>query len=230
MRTHVRSTTLALASVVVTAAACGPRHHLEDYAFAGRSIAVVPISAAGPQLYTTRPSISTDNSVLAAIEAGSAIAVRLEAGRARTRLDSAAARVDVPGRMADRALDRAARYLRTTPVPSEAEADYVLEIDLLRYGIDASTSSAASLFVLGEAILLDGRTGREIWSREVSAWEALTTTTGIDGAAAADGIMSAALLSTITVDEFADILDRLASYAADVMTAELREDLRDARR
>ena len=118
--------------------ACGGRHHLADYGFAGRSIAVVHFTPPSPELYTGGRDVSSDNALIAVIEAGSAVAVELESRRARARLDSAATTVDVATRLADRTLERAARYLGTRPVTSEREADYVLEVDVLRYGLDAS--------------------------------------------------------------------------------------------
>ena len=208
---------------------CGGGHHLGDYDFPGRSIAVVHYAPASPELYTGGRGVSSDNAIIAVIEAGSAVAVELESRRARSRLDSAAMNVDVAERMADRALDRAARYLGTRPVATEAEADYLLEVDVEQYGIDASGSGAATLFVEGEAVLLDARSGREIWSREVSAWDRLTPSVTGAGGGATETILTAAALTRITVEEFQRVLEQLADYAADVMTDELREDLRDAR-
>jgi hypothetical protein len=104
-----------------------------------------------------------------------------------------------------------------------------MEIDVQRFGINASGGSSATLFVEGEAVLLDGRTGREIWNQEVEAWDQLTPSISGAGAAGAGGILTAAALTRITVAEYERILEQLADYAADVMTDELREDLRDAR-
>lgn len=209
--------------------ACGGRHHLADYDFAGRSIAVVRLAPPAPELYTGGREITSDNAIVAVIEAGSAVAVELESRRARSRLDSAAVTVDIASRLADGTLDRASRYLGTRPIESEDDADFLLEVDVERFGIDASGSGAASLFVEGEAILIDGRTGDEIWSEEVSAWDRLTPSVGGAGGTATGTIVTAAALTRITVEEFARILEQLADYAADVVTDELREDLRDVR-
>ena len=220
---------LLIAGGTLLLSACGGRHHLGDYDFAGRAIAVVPYAPGSPELYTGSTDVTSENPVIAVIEAGSAVAVALESRRARARLDSAATNVDVGRRMAERTLERAARYLGTRPVESRTEADYLLEVEVDRYGIDASGGGAATLFVEGEAILLEARTGREIWSREVSAWDRLTPSLDAPGGAATETILSAAALTRITVADFQLILEQLADYAADVMTEELREDLRDAR-
>lgn len=226
----MKATILLTGIVALVASGCGGRHHLGEYDFRGHSLAVVPLPAPSPELYTGSHDINSENPVIAVIEAGSAVAVGLEARRARARLDSAAANVDIERRIADQALVRASRYLGARAVDDERAADFLLEIDVQQFGIDASGGGAATLFVEGEAILIDGASGREIWSREVSAWDEITPSVGgIEGVAAAGGILTAAALTRITVEEYQRVLEQLADYTADVMTEELREDLRDVR-
>lgn len=225
----MKATILLTGMLALVTTACGGRHHLGEYDFRGHSLAVVPLPAPSPELYTGSADINSENPLIAVIEAGSAVAVGLEARRARARLDSAAANVDIEERIAEQALVRASRYLGTRAVDDERAADFLLEIDVQRFGIDASGGDA-TLFVEGEAILIEAASGREIWNREVSAWDQLTPTIGgVEGAVAAGGILTAAALTRITVEEFERVLQQLADYTADVMTEELREDLRDAR-
>ena len=218
---------IALAVLPVALGACGG-HHLADYDFRGRTIAVVPLGAPSPEIWTGDHTIDSQNPLIAVIEAGSAVAVHLEGRRARARLDSAATRVDMEERMAEQALERGARYLGTRRIDDPNAADYVLEIDVMRFGINASGGDA-TLFVEGEAVLIDGRTGREIWNQEVDAWDQLTPTISGPGSSAAGGVLTAAALTSITVADYERILQQLADYTADVMTDELREDLRDVR-
>lgn len=218
----------ATALLVLGSSACGG-HHLADYDFHGRTIAVVPLGAPAPEIWTGDHTIGSDNPLVAVIEAGSAVAVHLEGRRARARLDSAATHVDMEQRIARQALDRSARYLGTRRIDDVNAADYVLEIDVQRFGINASGGSSATLFVQGEAVLIDGRTGREIWNQEVDAWDQLTPTISGPGSSAAGGVLTAAALTSITVADYERILMQLADYTADVMTDELREDLRDVR-
>ncbi|HEX6589154.1 MAG TPA: hypothetical protein VF039_09030 [Longimicrobiales bacterium] len=225
----MRATILLAGMLALVTTACGGRHHLGEYDFRGRTLAVVPMPAPSPELYTGGADISSENPLIAVIEAGSAVAVGIEGRRARVRLDSAANNVDVEERIAGQAQIRASRYLGARAVEDESAADFLLEIDVQRFGIDAS-GGEATLFVEGEAILIDSGSGREIWSREVSAWDQLTPTiSGVQGATAAGGILTAAALTRITVEEYEDVLVQLADYTADVMTEELREDLRDVR-
>lgn len=57
--------------------------------------------------------------------------------RFRARLDSAARRVEMGELLSGPIRERGSRYLGTRPVEAEAEADYVLELDVANYGIDA---------------------------------------------------------------------------------------------
>jgi hypothetical protein len=209
-------------------AGCGGRHHLDQYNFAGRTLALVQLGAPAPGLLTG--SYHTDeDAIIAVLEAGAHVAREVEGRRARARLDSAATRVDVSARMARRTLERTARYLGARPVDSPREADFLLELDVLHLHIDARSSSAAFLFVEAEAILLDERTGREIWSERVAGRTQLTPAVHTEQRFPGE-VVTAGALGLISVAEFERLLERLADFAADLVVEELREDLRDVRR
>lgn len=218
----------AAVALTLTVAGCGG-HHLAEYDFTDRTLAVVYFNAPAPELWTggVDVDVDRDNPLEAVMSAGGRVVREVEARRARARLDSAAVRVDLAERMAERTLERASRYLGTRPVESEAEADYLLEVDLRRMGLDAG-QRAAYLFVVGEAVLLDNRTGREIWNQEVDAHDRLTP--GMFGSPDLLGnVVTAGALSTVTVDEFERFLGGLTDFTADRIARELRADLRGAR-
>lgn len=224
-----RSAALILVLASTALAACGGGHRLEDFQFSGRTVAVEAFPAPAPELRTgmSAPSEGDQSTLGTIVQAGSRIVREVEARRARARLDSAATRLDVAELTADRALERSARYLGANPVEDPAVADYVLEVDLRELGI-AVGAEQASLFVAGEAILIDGRTGAEVWSTDVHAWDPITGRS-VGGIIPGD-VWTAGALSEITVAEFADILERLADFAGDQMSRALRDDLRDVRR
>src|SRR5690606_22211781 len=144
------------------------------------------------------------------IAAGARIAKEVEASKVRARLDSATAAVDVADRVQARTLDRAARYLRTRPAESEASADFVLELRLRDYGIDAKDwSAAAYFFVDAELLLLDGRDGRKIWDARVRARDPITPAIFGPGRAVRD-VVTAATFADLEVEEIARALERLA--------------------
>jgi hypothetical protein len=227
MTTMTRAARAAVLLVAGTAAACGGRHHLGDYDFGGRTVAVASFPAPGPELRTRNYGSSSEDALGAVLAAGGRVAREMEGRKARARLDSAASRIDVASRVADRTLERASRYLGARAVPEEREADFILEVDLRSLGIDVRRDNSL-VFVSGEAILLDGRTGREIWNQEVRSYDPITSDM-VDTPVLED-ILTAGALSSVSVADFERILGRLADYAADRITRELREDLRDARR
>jgi hypothetical protein len=232
MRHAVRTTTIAALPLLAAAlSACGGGHRLADYDFSGRSVAVTHFPTPAPLLRTGGYDVDADDedgALMTVILAGSRIAREVEARRARSRLDSAATRVDITSRVADRTLQRGSRYLGARPVAEEADPDYLLEVDVWSLGIDVRSDNAF-VFVSGEVVLLDRRTGSEIWHSEVRRYDPLTPDAGDTGPVPSD-IVTAGALGSMSVADFERILERLADHTADVMANELRSDLRDVRR
>jgi hypothetical protein len=208
----------------------GPRHHLAEYSFADRTLGLVYIAAPAPSLYTGSYGIRADDDpVTAVVRAGAGVAKQVEARRASARLDSALTRTRVSDLLANRTLDRAGRYLGMRPVTSSDAADFLLEIQMRNLGIDVSGSSAAYLYTNAEAVLLDRRTGREIWSAKVHGTDRLTPS--VHGGDQVPGtIITAGTLGTVSVADFQSALDQLATLSSTVIADELRSALRSARR
>ena len=226
LRHTVYAAALAASAVL---AGCGPKHHLAEYDFANRSLTVVTSTPAYPELRTGGVGIDGEDPVQAVIQAGSRVAKEVEARRARTRLDSAAAVVDVGRRMGERAADRAGRYLAATPVAT-GPADFTLEVWVTDFGLDArGWDSAAYLYTNAEAVLIDGASGREVWSTRVWAREPLTPAVFDSGPVPSDAITAGSLM-TVSVEDFQRVLERLADLSSDAVTNELREELREVRR
>lgn len=232
MRSYERARVVRLivgAVVVLVVAACGGKHYLAQYRFSGRTIGLVYIEPPAPELRHGWYNIDPGQTVVqTVVNAGASMAKEIEARRASSRLDSAVTQVDVSGKLAQRTLERASRYLGTRPVATPEGADFVLEIHMRSFGIDARSNRAAYLFTRAEAVLLDRRTGREIWSEEVKGTDRLTPwvagTPNIPSA-----IFTAATLHAVTVSDFEQALDQLVTYTSNLITNELREKLRDVR-
>jgi hypothetical protein len=226
-----RACTLAASvTLLLAASACGgARHHLNEYTFADRSLAVVVLNTPAPGLITGGYDLRSDDVVELAAKAGSKAVKDVEARRARARMDSATARMRLTDSLAKRALERSSRYLGVRPAASAADADYLLEIHMRNYGLDASGSSSASLYTNAEVVLLDRRSGREIWNVKVRGTDRLTPR--VYGAGGVGGsIIAAGTLHTMTVGDFQAALDQLMTLSANVVADELRSALRDARR
>ena len=163
------------------------------------------------------------------LRAGSRLAVELQTEGLYEKIDSASARVDAPARLADRVLDRAATLLGADAIADLEAADYLLEVNVRDYGIDAEGwDAAARFFVNADAFLIENATGAEIWSAEVRENQVLTPRVIGQGRTARD-VISAAALSTLSVDELTRALQQLSDYCADEITRRLSADLREAR-
>jgi hypothetical protein len=210
-------------------AGCGGRHHLAQYQFSGRSLALVYIEQPSAELRSGWYRLgSSDNAVQSVVKAGATVAKEIEARRASTRLDSAARMVDVPTLLARRTLERASRYLGTRAVESPDSADFVLEVHLRSFGIDVRSEHAAYLYASAEAVLSDRKTGREIWSEDVTGRDRLTPwVLGTDNLPSA--VFTAATLHTVGVADFQEALHQLVTYTSNLITGELREKLRGVR-
>ena len=211
-------------------AACGSHHHLAEYSFADRSLGLVYIAPPAPVLYTGGYGLRPDDDpVTAAIRVGAGVVKGVEGRRANARLDSANARLNVADVLAKRTVERAGRYLGMRSAASSEPADFVLEIHMRDFGIDVSGASAAYLFTNAEAVLLERRTGREIWSAKVHGKDQLTPTVYGAGRVTGGAIITAGTLTTVSVADFQSALDQLATLSSTVIADELRAALRDAR-
>jgi hypothetical protein len=229
MRQPTRLLVPAVVGLLASAACGGTRHHLNEYTFADRTLALVVLGTPAPGLLTGGYDLRAEDVVELAAKAGSKAVKDVEARRARARMDSATAHMRLTDSLARRALERSSRYLGVRPVTSTADADYLLEIHMRNYGLDASGSSSASLYTNAEVVLLDRRSGREIWNVKVHGTDRLTPR--VRGAGGVGGsIIAAGTLHTMTVADFEQALDQLMSLSANVVADELRAALRDARR
>jgi len=232
MRRHheaFRTVRTAIIGVLVAVAGCGPSHHLAQYQFSDRTLALVFLEPPSPELrtgfYDLRP---TTNPIQVVMQVGGGVAKEIEARRATARLDSAVRHIDIPARLAQRTLERTSRYLGTRPVTSTADADYILEVNMRRFGIDARSSSAVYLYTRAEAVLIDRKSGREIWSVDVHANDRLTPWVPrvypIPGS-----IITAVTISTVSVADLQEALDQLITSSSNAITNQLRDKLRDVR-
>jgi hypothetical protein len=223
-----RNISITLAVILLTTG-CARKHYLAQYQFSERTLAMVYLDPPSPELltglYDLRPA--TDP-IQVAMRVGGGVAKEVEATRASARLDSASRHVDVPALLAQRTLERASRYLGTRPVTNANDADYILEINMRRFGIDARYSTAAYLYTRAEAVLIDRKTGREIWSVDVRGSDRLTP--WVHGTRdIPSSIITAATISTVSVADLQEALDQLVTSSSNTITNVLRDKLRDVR-
>jgi hypothetical protein len=228
-----RSAAIGLAALLALLGltGCGTKHRLADYDYAGGALAILHVTPSSADLRLGAFNASdSDDPARALLAAGSRAAVEVEARRVRARLDSAAARVGVGPRMADRTADRATLYLGTRRVDAPGAADYVLDLRVRSFGVSAASwQSAARLYLTADVVLLHTSTGTEIWTTRVNGWDTLTPRVANAGAVPRDVITAAGLL-TVSVEDLERALERVVDVSADAVTDELRGGLRHVRR
>lgn len=220
-----------LASVVIIAG-CRSTGRLAEYEFPGRTVAVSFGRAPHPEVLTG-PWFLYDHprtAVGAIIAAGTKIAREVEASEARKKLDAAADSVDVIGRLAERTLERAALHLRARAVDDVDQADFIFDVMLREYGIDAEDwNAAAHFYVEAEVFLIDGRDGTQIWKSKVKSRDPIMPAIFGPGTIVRD-VVTAAALAGLSTEEIARALERLADYSADRITGRLRNALEEVQR
>jgi len=221
---------VAAVAICASLAGCGGGHHLAEYPFASRTLAVVYVAPPAPELLTSYYDLGSSQNPLEAVVRGAAdVAREREGRRAQARLDSAASRIDFPTVLAQRTVQRASRYLGTRPVTDENQADYLMEVRMERFGINAKADEATYLFTFAEAVLIDRRTGREIWNVNVHGRDRLTPY--VEASSPIPGsVIAAGTLGSVKVADFQNALNTLMDYSSTLITNELRAALRDVRK
>lgn len=232
MRPHARLH-LGVALVLPTLSGCASTGHLAEYDFPDGTLAVVTTAPPRPEVLTDDEWEIDDSSVLAALfSVGTRIARDVSAERARARLDSATARVDVSGRIADRVSEGANRILRTRPAERMADPDFELEVRVEKYGIEADELDGDAAFrIVARVILREAASGREIWKGAVSEEEPIRDSDWGNGpGSAVNNVATAAALMGLSVSEMERALESLGDFAADRIVEKLRKGYDKARR
>lgn len=219
-------------AALVAASACASSNILHEYDYQNSTLAAVSQIPAHPEVLTGPYFFgrSTGDPMRDIVRLGARVYREVEARSIRERLDSATALVDVGYTLEDRTLERAARYLGSSPVTEVDDADYLLELDVREYGIDAeSWEAAAHFYIEADAVLLHAESGTEIWRAEIEESERIAPLVFGRRSTVRD-VVTATALGNLSVEEIVDVLEGLADYSARAITDRLRDDLRDARR
>jgi hypothetical protein len=220
---HRRFAVAAAALLPLLSVACRGTGRLAEYDFTDRTVAVRTLIPPTPEVLTGPWFLDwPGDPVRAVIRAGTRIAKEIQASQVRARLDSATAGVNVADRLARRAHERSAFYLRAKPVERESDTDFVIDVLVREYGIDAEDwHAAAHFYVEARLVLVDARTGIQVWDTEVKSRDRMAPL--VFGPGAIQDVVTATALANQSVAEIARSLERLADYSADRITERLRD-------
>jgi hypothetical protein len=219
---------IAIAAVLL--ASCATVNRLEHVRLDNPALASVLEPPPEPSLDTWYDlSIDTGNPIGTVLRVGSSIVMAAEAEKAGVRMREALTQVDVPAVVFQESSTRCARVLGASEAPDTSGADVVLDIEIEDYGINApSWGGAVTLDLHVTARLYERSTRDLLWRRHISVTRQATPDVfGLPSAA--EHILTAAMLASLSTEEMATGFSSLAHYAARVVGDVLERDLEDAR-
>jgi hypothetical protein len=218
----------ALALVLLSACSS---NRLARYDFRNADIAARTFMPPGANVFTDLDvRIDPDNLLRSALRVGTSVVREVEAEKARARLDSAMTMVDVPSIIEEEVLLQSAEMLNYRPVNEVHAADFIFNIEMKRYGIDARSWDAGTYFVIeARTELIDNAEHRRIWRGRVEAREPLSPSIFGLGSSV-ENVLDAVTLSELSAEEMATGLRYLAEYSAGLIAEKLYRDFIRARR
>jgi hypothetical protein len=219
-----------IAAAAVILASCVTVNRLEDIRLDNPALASVLEPPPPPSLDTWYDlSIDTGNPIGTVLRVGSSIDMAAEAEKAAKRMREALDEVDVPGVVLEESSARSARALGAAQVDDTRDADFVLDLEIEEYGIDAPSWNAAVSLDLRVTARLYERGSRDlVWRRHISvAQRASPDVFGLPSAA--ETIFTAAMLASLSTEEMVRGFENLAHYTARAVGDALERDLWKAR-
>jgi len=212
-------------ALILTLSTCCSANRLQGYEFRERTVSALLAYSAPPEIFTDGlADVDFSNPVKAIINIGTGIAKEVEAGKTRAKMDSAVGMVDIPEIVRAEILNRGARNLHYRPIEDTRNSDYLYNVVIEHYGIDAKSWTANVYFKLEAKIsLLDNRKTREVWR---SCFDERFPVSGefFGLPRAAGNIITMVSLSQLTADQIANGLENLAFHTSDRIVLKLQRD------
>ena len=214
----------AAATIPFLFAACTPAHRLGEFDFQGGRLAVVAEMPPSPILETGPFFVGDiDDPIGTVVSVGSRATREVAMRSAADALRRAAEDAD-PGAVLQGDLSRrASRHLGAEPWPSKPAADFLHEVYVREYGIEATDWDATAYFFIDtEVTLLDRVGGATIWRVDVQARDPVGPEVYRGGAVR--DVVTAAAIADLGEEEMALALERLCDFTATEVSARLRDD------
>ncbi len=215
----------ALIAVIVLATGCGGANSLNKVDFEARTVAVVAEVPGAPYITdvllgnTSWNTYGLNHPMLFDLS----ILMKDKRKSVRARLDSALAYVDVTERIVSQVLIQTASHLGCRPIADAAAADYVLHIDLRRYGFQANRHMLTSFYLEAELQLIDNRNGKRIWKKKMRETERAAEVL-VDLIPQLGKVFLVKDLARLSVEEMVLVLETTIDFTAARLTTALRRD------
>ena len=228
-RYHATVAFLLLLMILISAG-CHHTNRLAEYDFDARSVTMITTIPTRPDVFTGDFFFfDKDRPLKFFANVGSSVVKEAEAEKARVRMDSAYQCIDVNGILKERTLDQVGLHLGAFTVEDPSEADYLIDLLIVEFGIDAKSWDANAFFKLkADVQLIDRANKRLVWETGFEETEQITP--GIWGPVpGVRNVLTAAALANLTVEEMAVILENLVYFSADRITRRLQDDWYESR-
>jgi hypothetical protein len=170
------------------------------------------------------------NPIEAVLRIGTGIAREVEMSRTRAKMDSAMGMVDIPAILEEETLERGAKAFGFRTVPESPDSDFMFDIEIEKFGIEAKSWTSGVDFKMEVKIALIEKAGnRQVWRRCFD--EKIAVSSDLFGLPdAANNIFTMVSLSGLTADRIADGLESLAVRTSDRIIRRLQEDFSEKNR
>jgi ABC-type uncharacterized transport system auxiliary subunit len=222
----MKAALMAAAASALVLASCATVNRLDWYDLRGSRLAAVMRTPPEPRLNVDYDVLlDSRNPVYSALSVLTNLAKANQAHHAEAVMRRALDQADVPVLIRDRAFDSCADTLDARAVQSRADADYVLELDIHDWGIDARTAwDPVSMRIRVSASLYRAFTDELVWRRDVTVSQAASPEMFGLGSIVGN-MVTTQVLSELTEDELATGFRGLAVEAARKVARSLEKDL-----
>lgn len=214
----------------VVSISCTTINELERYSYENRRIAVWLRRPPEPEIAVQYTLYLDQNNIVGSIvSVGSNVIKASEVAKAEKKMESALQHIDVPQLMKITAISECAKVLECRGIDNRADADYILDIEIDEYGIDASSSDGHVFFKMYMTVQLYETTENEtIWRRNIDYGSSLTPYIGglVD---IVGNVVTAGVLADLSVDDISKAFIELAEEAGVQIARQLEADLLKAR-
>jgi len=221
----LRAVAVAVA-VIIVLASCETVNKLDRFHEENATLAVSMKAAPDPQFDVSYHLKLDSNDVLgSALSIGTSAIKAAGASQAESRMRKALDQVDVPGTVLSESTTACASALDAQVLSRKSQADYLLSLEIKRWGIDANNpGGAVRLHLELTASLYNNKADELIWRRGISVNQQANP--DMFGAGEyLENFVTAAALADMTTDQLAQGFDSLAKSAARSVARHLEDDL-----
>ncbi len=215
---------LAVASLLVFSS-CATTNHLADYRFGGTSVAGTLRTPPEPQLDGNyNVTVDMKNPVLTFASVATNLAKANQLEKVKDKMYAALQQVDVPSVVFEETYDRCAVSLASEKVQSVRDADYIFDLEIRKYGLDApSHGTAVKIEIETTARIYATGDRRLIWERRVSVSEPLSAEVfGLHNVI--DTVITTAVIANLTEEQLVTGFDEAARRVAYKIANKLEDD------